>query len=91
MLHKGIFGKNIIDNNEHQTCSQCYTSLDSDLFSHTGCYVGLDGVPIIFDSRCTISVIPHKQDFVGNIRPMYKSITGLSFNTTVKGAGKVKW
>ena len=47
------------DNTLQQTCSQCYTSLDSDMFLTKEFYVGLDGVLNIFDTGCYISVTPH--------------------------------
>ena len=89
-LHRGEFSS-MMEDNIPQTCDHCYTALDDDLFLPRGRYVGKDGVPIIFDTGCSISVTPHKQDFVGTIRPMNKLMTGLSSKAEIKGAGKVKW
>ena len=90
MLHKGIFEIIIKDNNKHETCTQYYTALDSDIFLPTGCYIGLDGLTIICDTGYKILVTLHKQEFLGKIRPMNKYMAELSFNDRVKRGGKVK-
>ena len=90
VLHRGDFSF-MMEDNILQTCDHCYTALDNDLFLPKGYYVGNDGVPIIFDTGYSISVIPHKQDFVDTIRPMNKLMTGLSSKAEIKGAGEVKW
>ena len=91
LLPKGYFSSMMMDDDAatRHTCIQCYTALDSDLYLPKKCYVAVGGIPIIFDIGYSISIKPHKQDFVGTIQPMNKTMTGLSSSAAVKGAGKI--
>ena len=40
-----------------------FTSLEEDLFTPVGMYINKDQLPIIFDSRCSVSVSPVKEGF----------------------------
>ena len=48
-------------------------------------------IPVVFDSGCTISITPYKEDFVGGLTPVKKTITGLSSTVEVEGEGTVWW
>ena len=45
-------------------CGRCFTALYDDIFSPNGFYVDTYNIPIVFESRCTLSIIPYKEDFV---------------------------
>ena len=47
--------------------------------------------PIVFDSGCTISISPYKEDCVGGLTQINKPITGLSSTVEVEGEGAVLW
>ena len=46
---------------------------------------------MVFDSGCTISITPFKEDFVGDISPVRNTITGLSSTVEVEGEGTCVW
>ena len=50
-----------------------------------------DQIPIVFDSGCSITVTPCKDDFFGLITPVNKTMIGLGTNTQLVGEGLVKW
>ena len=70
-------------------CAHCFTALEEDLFMPRGFYVGSGDKPVVFDSGCTMSITPFKEDFVGKIDPVQKTITGLSSTVEVEGEGTV--
>ena len=43
-------------------------SVESDLYLTKGCYVGIEGNLILFDSGCTMTVTPYLNDFIGGIK-----------------------
>ena len=47
--------------------------------------------PIIFDSGFSIIVTPHKEDFVGKIKPVNKPISALNVTEEVEGEGMIEW
>ena len=73
------------DNTKHNQCG--FTSLEEDLFTPVGLYMNKDQLPIIFDSRCSVSVSPDKKD-VGDILTMTsetKTMQGLGATVQVQG------
>ena len=52
-------------------------------------YVGPDSKPIIFDSGCSITVTSHRKDFVGELRPVKKSMLGLNGTAELEGEGLI--
>ena len=66
-----------------------YTSTENDIFIRKGCYVGIDDVPIIFDSGCTIAVTPHLSDFICPPTPVNKRMKGLYGSVKVDRQGFV--
>ena len=73
--------------NDHQISS--YTAIEEDLYSPKGYYIGIDHIPIIFDSGCTVAITPFIGDFVGPIQKCNKTIGGLTGKAVVSGEGKV--
>ena len=43
---------------------RCFTALYDDIFAPNGFHVDTDNIPIVFESVCTVSIIPYKEDFV---------------------------
>ena len=67
-------------------------SAESDLYLPKGCYVGIEGNLILFDSGCTMTVTPYLDDFVGDIKYVKgKEMQGLSSITKIVGIGMVEW
>ena len=94
---KGSFGK---DDNEfpplqsdtiNHHCAHCFTALEDILFMPKGFYLDSGDKPVVFDSGCTVSITPFKEDFVGKIKPVKRTITGLSSTVEVEGEGTVLW
>ena len=67
------------------------TCLDEDLYLPRGLYSSDIGIPIIFDSGCSVSVSPSKEDFGDTLVPSTKTMLGLEATVQVKGEGMVKW
>ena len=44
------------------------SSTDEDLYLPTGCFMGVDGNIILFDSGCSMEVSPYKFDVVGGFK-----------------------
>ena len=72
-------------------CAHCFTALDDDLFAPKGFYADNGDRPVVFDSGCSVSITPYKDDFVGKITHVKKTITGLSSTVQVEGEGTVLW
>ena len=69
-----------------------FTSLGDDVFIPVGLYVGdPQEVPIVFDTGCSVAVIPYKEGFIGPITPVEKTMTGLGSKVDVVGEGKLRW
>ena len=49
----------------HHHCAHCFTALEEDLFNPKGFHSDNSNKPVVFDSGCTISITPFKEDFVG--------------------------
>ena len=56
-----------------------------------GLYVSSDLRPIIFDSGCSIIVTPYIQDFVGELQPVNKSMSGFNGTAEVEREAMVEW
>ena len=82
-----LFPSEII--NHH--CTHCFTALEEDLFAPKRFYTDNGDIPVVFDSGCTVSIIPYKDDFVGTITNVKKTITGLSSTVEVEREGTVLW
>ena len=54
-------------------------------------HVGPDSKPIIFNSGCSITVTPGRQDVVGELRPINKQMSGLDGTSDVEGEGIIEW
>ena len=67
------------------------TAISQDLFMPTGFNTDQDSIYIVFDSRCTTTMTPFKEDFVGKITPVIKSMRGLGATATVAGEGYFEW
>ena len=65
-------------------CTYCFTALEEDLFSPKGFYVGPGSKPIVFDSGCSIAVTPFKEDFVGGITLVQKTMSSLLSTSKVE-------
>ena len=50
-----------------------------------------DEIPIVFDSGYMVAITPYRADFVGKIKSVNKTITGLSSHAKVEGEGTVRW
>ena len=72
-------------------CAHCFTALEDELFMTKGFYVDVGDKSVVFNSGCTISITPFKEDFVGDISPVRNTITGLSSTVEVEGEGTVVW
>ena len=70
-------------------CAHCVTALEDDLFALKGFYIANEDKPIVFDSGCSIAVTPRLEDFVGDIKQVKKTMTGLSSTAQVEGEGMV--
>ena len=47
--------------------------------------------PVVLDAGASISVSPFKDDFIGKIKPLDSTLTGLSDAAIVEGIGWVEW
>ena len=65
--------------------------MDEDLYLPRGLYSSNITLPIIFDSGCSVSVSPCREDFGDTLVPSTKSMLGLGATVQVKGEGMVKW
>jgi hypothetical protein len=56
-------------------------------------YLGLNAAdaPIVIDSRASLSISPHRGDFVGDIEQLNSTIQGISTVTKIAGVGTVRW
>ena len=55
------------DKNSHH-CTKCYTALfEDDLFVPKGLYMDSGGIPMVFNSMCTITITPYKDDVLCKI------------------------
>ena len=69
-----------------------FTSIEEDIFILVGIYVGaLDDIPIIFDSGCSVTMMPNDEDFYGLITPVNKTMMRLGATAKVKGEALIKW
>ena len=69
-----------------------FTSLEDDVFIPVGLYIGdSKEIPIVFDTGCSVAVTPYKEDFIGPITPVVKTMTGLGSKVDVVGEGKITW
>ena len=68
-----------------------YASLNDDLLVPIWCYVGDQGLEVIFDSGCTIAVTSVKKDFVWDIQPVSKMMQDLGSTAEVAGKGTTQW
>ena len=81
--------KDVVGKSKVPVCETCFTEVEEDVFDPKGHYLNTDDIPIVFDSGCTVAVNPHKADYVGKIKSVNKSITGLSSHFKVEGEGTV--
>ena len=70
-------------------CCEHFTAVEDNQFIPRGIYVGPDLKPIIFDSGYSITVMPYRQAFVGELSPVNKSILGLNDMTEGEGEGTI--
>ena len=56
-----------------------------------GLYTGNEGKPVVFDSGCTLTVLPYKSDFEGPITPVNKQMKVLGTSEQVTGEGTIAW
>ena len=68
-----------------------FTALEEDLFPPSGYYLDETSTPIVFDSKCSIAVMPYRHDFVGPIRPSTRSMNGILSFASVEGEVEVLW
>jgi hypothetical protein len=56
-------------------------------------YLGLNAAnaPIVIDSGASLSISPHRGDFVGDIEQLNSTIQGISNVTKIAGVGTVRW
>jgi hypothetical protein len=56
-------------------------------------YLGLNAAdaPIVVDSGASLSISPHRGDFVGDIEQLNSTIQGISTVTKIEGVGTVRW
>ena len=47
--------------------------------------------PIIFDSGASLTITPHKEDFIGPIQPTSKKLGGIASKYSIEGVGTVRW
>ena len=68
------------------------TCLEDDIYLPKGLYsTGTRGIPIIFDSGCSVVVSPSKADFGDTLIPSTKIIVWLRVTVKVKVEGIVQW
>ena len=60
----------------NKPCTNCFTTVDDDLYNPKGYYIEVDNTHIIFDSGCSVSITPFAADFVGPIHKYDKTIGG---------------
>jgi hypothetical protein len=56
-------------------------------------YLGLNAAdaPIVIDSGASLSISPHRGDFVGDIEQLNSTIQGISTVTKIEGVGNMRW
>jgi hypothetical protein len=56
-------------------------------------YLGLNAAdaPIVIDSGASLSISPHRGDFVGDIKQLNSTIKGIYTVTKIAGVGTVRW
>ena len=68
------------------------TCLDNDLYLPKGLYsTRTKGIPIIFDSGCSVVVSPSKADFGDTLVPSNKNMLELGATVRAKSDGTVQW
>ena len=68
-----------------------HTSIENNIYFPKGCYVGVQGNLILFDSVCKMIITPYIYDFIRGITYFKgREIQGLSSTTKVIGIGMVE-
>ena len=75
----------------NEPCTNCFTTIDDDLYTPKGYNIEADNTHIIFDSGCSVSITPFAADFVGPIQPSTKTIGGFTGESKVEEGGIVNW
>ena len=87
-----LLGPGISDEEVPLTSYGQAANIEDDLYLPKGCYIGVGGHRILFDSGCTTTVTPYLDDFVGGIKYVKgREMQGLSATTKVVGIGMVEW
>ena len=88
-----LFGTNPGPISKSPICSTEYNFYQGKLFDWQGAYITSNSDPIIFDTGASISVSPHRNDFLDFTPsdPKDVSLTGLNGETAVKGTGVVEY
>ena len=69
-----------------------YKLLNKDLFLPTGMDLTREeGLPIIFDSGCSVAVLPYEEDFGETLTKVSKTMVGLEVAVRVEGEGTLQW
>ena len=65
-----IYNLDIVNMGKDKQDDCAFTVLDNDVFIPVGLYAGAYSKTMIFDSGCTLAVIPYELDFFGRIKPV---------------------
>ena len=76
---------------DDKSCNFGYAALNTDVFNPVGIYTQTNGIPVIFNSECTVVVIPHATDFVNKITPVNRLMNGLVTTEKVIGEEMINW
>jgi hypothetical protein len=71
------------------TCVSAFPAYDTG----QSVYLGLDSAeaPIVVDSGASLSITPHKGDFIGKIEQLDTTIQGISSVMKIQGVGTFRW
>ena len=62
-----------------------FNGLVDDVFIPVGMYVNDNDINIVFDTGCSVAVTPYREDFIGPITKVDKTMRGLGTSVTVDG------
>ena len=81
-----LLGPTMRNDGDSPSTFEHVTSVEYDLYLPKGCYIGIEGNLILFDSGCTMTVTPYLDDFVGGTKYVKgKEMQGLSSITKIVG------
>ena len=83
--------KPFLDWKLEELCGSCHTDLGEDIFAPKDCYVHDKNILVSFDSEYSVTVSPLRENFIGPLTKVNKTMNGLSSVASVKGEGHAEW